>query len=250
MCAVKSSVARVDGGNGQLPVVAGLPDAPQHRGPWPAAVRIGQGALIDDDVRLGSETGSSRSKAIEIGKGARIRGGSQVHSGVRAGDRLETGRNVSIGEDTVIGEDCRIATNTIIESDCRIGDRVRIDANCFIARFTTIQDDVTIAPGVCLANDPHPGSQDHACMRGPTIERGAQIGMNATVLPFITIGERSSVGAGSVVTREVPAAMVVAGNPARVLKSVTQITCPLDLEEGEYLRSPSGSGAEGIPAQN
>jgi acetyltransferase-like isoleucine patch superfamily enzyme len=210
------------------------------RGPWPTEVRVGQGALIDDDVHLGTDTGSSGSKAIEIGKGARIRGGSQVRSGVRIGDRLETGRNVSIGEDTVIGEDCHIATNTIIESDCQVGDRVNIGANCFIGQFTTIQDDVSIAPGVCLANDPHPGSKNHACMRGPTIEHGVQIGMNATILPFVTLGERSVVGAGSVVTREVQAGLVVVGNPARVLKSVTQITCPLDLEKGDYQRSRSG----------
>src|SRR6266481_3102861 len=101
--------------------------------------------------------------------------------------------------------------------------------------FTTIEDDVTIGPGVGLANDPHPGSENHACMRGPTIERGAQIGMNATILPFVTIGQRSVVGAGSVVTRAVPAELVVAGNPARVLKSVSQVTCPLDLQPGEYL---------------
>lgn len=219
---------------------------------WPADVRIGQGTLIDDEVRLGSEAVVPGSKGIEIGKGARIRGGSQVHHGVRIGDRLEMGHNVSIGKDTIIGEDCHIANNTIIESDCRVGDRVRIEANCFISRFTTIEDDVTIAPGVCLANDPHPGSEHHACMRGPTIERGAQIGMNATILPFVTIGERSVVGAGSVVTHEVPAALVVAGNPARVLKSVTQISCPLDLQEGEYQRGgDSGdSVGNGVPAQN
>lgn len=243
-------MARVDGGDGKLTLVKRAADAPGDRGPWPAEVRVGQGALIDDDVRLGSETGSSRSKAIEVGKGARIRGGSQVQSGVRIGDRLETGRNVFIGEDTVIGEDCRIATNTIIESDCQVGDRVHIDANCFIARFTTIQDDVTLAPGVCLANDPHPGSENHACMRGPTIERGVQIGMNATILPFVTVGERSVVGAGSVVTREVPPALVVVGNPARVLKSVTQISCPLDIKEGEYQRTKPASGGDGVPAQN
>jgi acetyltransferase-like isoleucine patch superfamily enzyme len=247
---MKSSVARVQGSNGEPPVVEGTGDAQGRRGPWPAEMRVGQGALIDDDVRLGSETASSRSKGIEIGKDARVRGGSAIHAGVRIGDRLDVGRNVFIGENTVIGQDCHIASNTIIESDCHLGDRVRIDANCFIARFTTIQDDVTLAPGVCLANDPHPGSEDHACMRGPTIERGAQIGMNATILPFVTIGERSVVGAGSVVTREVPAAMVAAGNPARVLKSVTQITCPLDLEEGEYLRARPGSGGDGVPAQN
>lgn len=213
-------------------------------------MRVGQGTLIDDDVRLGSEADASRSKGIEIGKSAKIRGGSTIHDGARIGDRLETGRNVSIGEDTVIGEDCRISNNTIIESDCHLGDRVRIEANCFIARFTTIEDDVTIAPGVCLANDPHPGSENHACMRGPTIERGAQIGMNATILPFVTIGERSVVGAGSVVTHEVPAALVVVGNPARVLKSVAQISCPLDLQEGDYQRPRSGSVEDRVPAQN
>ena len=216
---------------------------------WPADVQIGQGTLIDDDVRLGSDVALPGSKRIEIGKGARIRGGSQVQPGVRIGDRLEMGRNVSIGKDTIIGEDCRIGSNTIIESDCHVGDRVRIEANCFISRFTTIEDDVTLAPGVCLANDPHPGSENHACMRGPTIERGAQIGMNATVLPFLTIGERSVVGAGSVVTHEVPAALVVAGNPARVLKSVTQISCPLDIQEGEYQRGDD-SVNNGVPAQN
>jgi acetyltransferase-like isoleucine patch superfamily enzyme len=73
-------------------------------------------------------------------------------------------------------------------------------------------------------------------MRGPTIERGAQIGMNATILPFVTIGQRSVVGAGSVVTTAVPAELVVAGNPARVLKSVSEVTCPLDLRHGEYLQ--------------
>ena len=69
--------------------------------------------------------------------------------------------------------------------------------------------------------------------------RGAQIGMNVTILPFVTVGERSLVGAGSVVTRSVPAGLVVVGNPARVLKSVTQVACPLDLPEGDYLGRPS-----------
>jgi len=82
-------------------------------------------------------------------------------------------------------------------------------------------------------------------MRGPTIERGAQIGMNATILPFVTIGQRSVVGAGSVVTSAVPAELVVAGNPARVLKSVAQVTCPLDLRQGEYLRVPQPEAIAG-----
>jgi acetyltransferase-like isoleucine patch superfamily enzyme len=206
-------------------------------------VRIGQGSLIDDEVRLGGERVHGAPRPIEIGKGARIRDGSTIDDGARIGDHFETGQNVFIGEDTVIGDGCHIGNNTIIEAGCTLGDRVRIQANCYVAAFTTIEDDVTIGPGVGLANDPHPGSEDHACMRGPTIERGAQIGMNATILPFVTIGQRSVVGAGSVVTRAVPPELVVAGNPARVLKSVSQVSCPLDLELGEYMQNaPADEG--------
>jgi acetyltransferase-like isoleucine patch superfamily enzyme len=203
--------------------------------PLAAHVVLGAGTLIDDGVRLGNDPTRPPARAIRIGRDARIRSGSEIADGVRIGDRLDIGHNVFVGEDTIIGDDCHIANNTTIEAGCTLGDRVRIQANCYVAAFTTIEDDVTIAPGVGLANDPHPGSEDHSCMRGPTIERGAQIGMNATILPFVTVGQRSVVGAGSVVTTAVPAELVVAGNPARVLKSVSQVTCPLDLRDGEYL---------------
>ena len=229
-------------GNGRVPsVLAMRAGSPAQR--WASHIRIGRGALIDDDVRLGGGRAQGASHPIEIGRDARIRGGSMIDDGVRIGDRLETGHNVFIGEDTVIGDDVHIENNTIIEAGCTLGDRVRVQANCYAAAFTTIEDDVTIGPGVGLANDPHPGSENHACMRGPTIERGAQIGMNATILPFVTIGQRSVVGAGSVVTRPVPAELVVAGNPARVLKSVSQVTCPLDLQPGEYLCGPDATVA-------
>jgi acetyltransferase-like isoleucine patch superfamily enzyme len=225
-------------------VIAMRPDPRGDR--WPSHVRIGQGTIIDDDVRLGGEHATGASHPLQIGRDARIRAGSSIDDGVRIGDRFETGHNVVVGEDTVIGDDCHIEHNTVIEVGCTLGDRVRVQANCYVAAYTTIEDDVTIGPGVGLANDPHPGSVNHACMRGPTIERGAQIGMNATILPFVTVGQRSVVGAGSVVTRPVPAELVVAGNPARVLKSTRQVTCPLDLRPGEYL---DGSSETTAPAR-
>ena len=212
---------------------------------FPPGVRVGPGALIDDDVSLGERTGRpGRSRGLEIGRGARIRSGSAVHDGVRIGDRLETGRHVVIRADTTIGDEFRVWDNTLIDAGCTIGDRVQIHANCYIAQLTTIGDEVNIGPGVCLVDDPHPGSATHLCMRGPTIGRGAQIGTNATIFPFVTIGERSLVSPGSVVSRSVPAGLVVAGNPARVLKSVAKVTCPLDVEEGHYLGSPRGSCEE------
>jgi acetyltransferase-like isoleucine patch superfamily enzyme len=204
-------------------------------------VGIGQGGIIDDNVHLGGGHAHGAPRPIEIGRDARIRGCSTIDDGARIGDRFETGHNVFIGEDTVIGDDCHIENNTIIEAGCTLGDRVRVQANCYVAAFTTIEDDVTIGPGAGLASDPHPGSENHSCMRGPTIERGAQIGMNVTILPFVTIGQRSVVGAGSVVTEAVAAELVVAGNPARVLKSVSQVTCPLDLKLGEYMRGEDGA---------
>ena len=233
-------------GNGAPTFLANAADVPGDQRRW-ALATIGQGALIDDDVRLGSASGRAESRPIAIGRDARIRSGSAIDDGVHIGDRLETGRNVSIGADSVVGDDCQIADNTIIQEACVVGARVRVAANCVITSFTTIGDDVAIAPGACLANDPHPGSDMHACMRGPTIERGAQIGMNATILPFVTIGERAVVGAGAVVTRDVPAELVVAGNPARVLKSISEISCPLDLVEGEYLRPPTRRNGGTLP---
>ena len=206
-----------------------------------AAFVHGPGTIIDDDVRMGSGLGERASVAIRIGDRARIRGASEISDGVRIGDRFDAARGVVVGERTVIGDDCHVASNTVIGADCAIGDRVTLDASCYVSRFSTIEDDVLLSPGVCLASDPHPGTAGHLCMRGPTIKRGAQIGTNATILPFVTIGERSLVGAGSVVTHDVPEGMVVVGNPARILKPVDRITCPLDLEAGHYLQQTAAT---------
>ena len=202
----------------------------------PPDVVLGRGCLIDDNVILGARPGRPlRQPTLRLGRRAIVRSGSVLYAGSEVGDGFETGHNVVVREDNTIGADVKVWNNSVIDYGCTIGDRVKIHSNCYVAQFTTIEDDVFIAPGVSLANDPHPGSATHLCMRGPTIKAGAQIGMNATLLPFVIIGERSLVGAGAVVTRDVPPGVVVVGNPARVLKPVSEVTCPLDLAEGEYL---------------
>jgi len=126
-----------------------------------------------------------------------------------------------------IGSHTSIWNNTTIDYGCVIGDRVKIHCNIYVAQFTTIEDDVFLAPGVTIANDPHPICTK--CMQGPTIRRGARIGVNVTLLPLITIGENALVGAGSVVTADVPAGMLVAGNPARIVGPVDSCECPFGI---------------------
>lgn len=206
-----------------------LPEIPAH-------VKLGEPRHLDEDVRLGYPTGRSGvSPELEIGPGAFLRSGTVVYQGSRIGAGLQTGHNVVIREENEIGEGFQVWNNTVIDYGCRIGRDVKIHANCYVAQFTEIGDGVFLAPGVTIANDPHPGCPQSAeCMKGPTIEDGARIGVNVTILPMVRIGARSLVGSGAVVTRDVPPDSVVYGNPARVRGSIYDLGCPVDLRERPY----------------
>jgi len=203
---------------------------------FPQHVRLGQARHIDPGVLLGYETGR-RDVPTEllIGEGAHLRSGTVIYQGSRIGCRLETGHNVVIREQNEIGDGFQAWNNTVVDYGCKIGHGVKIHANCYIAQYTEIGDGAFLAPGVTIANDPHPGCPQSAeCMRGPIIEAGAQIGVNVTILPMIRIGERALVGSGAVVTKDVPPGVVVYGNPARVERSIYELGCPANLRERPY----------------
>lgn len=131
-----------------------------------------------------------------------------------------------------IGDDCKIGTFVEIQRGAKIGKRVKISSHSFICEGVTIEDEVFIGHGVMFINDRYPRSttQDGKLqevadwtLEETLVKTRASIGSNATVLCGVTIGSQAIVGAGSVVTRDVPDGAVVAGNPARFLRWVTEI---------------------------
>jgi acetyltransferase-like isoleucine patch superfamily enzyme len=197
-------------------------------------VFLGDGYAVEPGVILGYLPGRRIANvALSIGPGARIRSGTVIYAGSTIGAGLETGHNVVIREENTIGDDLSIWNNSTIDYGCAIGDNVKIHCNVYLAQFTTLEGEVFLAPGVIIANDPHPVCG--LCMRGPTIKRGARIGVNVTLLSHVTIGEGALIGAGSVVTRDIPAYTVAYGNPARALKSVEELLCPFGQVERPYV---------------
>ena len=129
-----------------------------------------------------------------------------------------------------IGDDTRIGCFVEIQKGVKIGARCKISSHSFICEGVTIEEQVFIGHGVMFTNDRRPkavnaagelqGEDDWQCQR-TLVRRGASIGSGVTILGGITIGENAMVGAGSVVTRDVPAGATVAGNPARVMPSAS-----------------------------
>jgi acetyltransferase-like isoleucine patch superfamily enzyme len=160
---------------------------------------------------------------------------SQGQGWLRIAPDVRMGKNVRIVDfvnlyGCEIGDDVKIGTFVEIQKGARIGHRCKISSHTFICEGVTLEDEVFIGHNVTFINDRYPRSTngngqlqseaDWACI--PTlVKRGASIGSGATVLCGITIGENAIIGAGSVVTRDVAANTVVAGNPAKVIKSVS-----------------------------
>jgi acetyltransferase-like isoleucine patch superfamily enzyme len=179
---------------------------------------------LDDDVVLGYPASRQSDPRLVLGPGARIRSGTVLYAGSRIGSRFETGHHVVVREQNRVGDDVSVWSNTVIDYGCVVGDRVKIHCNCYVAQFTEIEHDAFLAPGVIIANDLFPGFEDSArVMRGPSIGAGAQIGVNATILPYVRIGEGAIIGAGSVVTRDVPDHTIAYGVPAVPMRDVRDL---------------------------
>ena len=136
-----------------------------------------------------------------------------------------------------IGDETKIGAFVEIQKSARIGQRCKISSHTFICEGVTIEDHVFVGHGVVFINDSYPRATtatgdlqtaDDWKVESTVVKKGASIGSGATILSNLTIGERAIVGAGSVVTRDVPPDTIVAGNPARVLRAIDNATGDLD----------------------
>lgn len=126
-----------------------------------------------------------------------------------------------IFENAIIGENCNICAHTLIENDVVIGNNVTIKSGVFLWDGIRIEDDVFIGPNATFTNDVMPRSKIYPdTFSRILVKKGASIGANATILPGITIGRRAMVGAGAVVTKDVPDGAIVVGNPATITRYI------------------------------
>lgn len=200
-------------------------------------VKIGKDAVIEDFVVIGHPPRGKKDGNLPtiIGEGAVIRSGTVIYAGNKIGKNFQTGHNVTVRELNIIGDDVSIGSLSCLEHRMKIGNGVRIHSQVFIPEYSELRDGCWLGPNVVLTNAPHPlCPKVKECLKGPTVEERAKIGANSTILPGVIIGKDSLIGAGSVVVKDIPAASVVAGNPAKVIKKVGDLTCKHKLVKRPY----------------
>lgn len=181
--------------------------------------------------RLASKATRRKAKAPAVAASASV----ATMPNQQIAPNVKLGRNVRIFGFTnlygcEVGDDSKVGTFVEIQKGAKVGRRCKISSHTFICEGVHIEDEVFVGHGVTFINDRLPratngagalqGESDWVCV--PTrVKRGASIGSGATLLCGVTIGERAVVGAGSVVTKDVPAGAIVAGNPARVLRMIS-----------------------------
>ena len=194
-------------------------------------VRVLEHAVVGKQPSLGARSTAKREPLppTVIGDGTIVSTGAIVFAGSQIGARCIVGDQSCIRERVTMADDCILGRGSLIENDTTVGAGSRIQADAYLTAYSTLEGDVFIAPCVVTTNDNFMGRTEKRkeLMKEPTIRRGARIGGGAILCPGVEIGEEAFVGAGAVVTKDVPPRVIVVGSPARVLRDVD----PAELRE-------------------
>jgi UDP-2-acetamido-3-amino-2,3-dideoxy-glucuronate N-acetyltransferase len=188
-------------------------------------VRIDDGAVVGKAPMRAANSAVTKEQQLPparigdnciIGTGAVIYRGCEVGRKVLVADLATLRENVTVGDFTIVGR------GVAIENFCKIGRYVKLETNVYITAYSELEDRVFVAPCVATSNDNFIGRTEERFkhFKGVTVRRGGRIGVNATILPGITIGEDALVAAGALVTKDVPPRKIVAGVPARIFRDV------------------------------
>lgn len=200
-------------------------------------VTVHEGTAIGNDVRLddgcvlgkvpmcSAASATTRNEQLLpaiIGHGCLVGTHAVVYRGATIADGVLLADFATVRENTSIGMLSIIGRGVAVENYVQIGSRCKIETGAYITAMSTIGDLCFVAPEVTFTNDNYLGRSEERFkhFRGVTMERGARIGANATVLPGLSIGADAVVAAGAVVTKNVPPGMLVMGSPARVVRPV------------------------------
>jgi acetyltransferase-like isoleucine patch superfamily enzyme len=194
-----------------------------------AGTVIGPGCVIEDGVVLGKRPRLARHSTAPRGElpglalaervtvccGAIVFAAARIDAEVILGDQSFVRERASVGAGSVIGR------GSVVDPGVRVGRRARIQTDVYLTQGSVVEDDVFVGPGVCTTNDDTMSRHDPGYeLRGATLRRACRVGGAAVLVPGVEVGEEAFVGAGAVVTRDVPPRSLVVGSPARELRRV------------------------------
>lgn len=187
-----------------------------------ALVQLPPDAEVGPQAWLGC--GPEGAKPTTFGPGAKIRSHTVIYWGNRIGARFATGHGALVREENEIGNDVSIGSHSVVEHHVRIADRVRLHTGVFVPEFSVLEEGAWLGPHCVVTNARYPLSpRAKETLQGCHIGPRAKIGANVTLLPGVRIGADALIGAGSVVTKDVPAGEVWAGVPARRVSRIADI---------------------------
>ena len=177
---------------------------------------IGAGTLIEPDVMVGFRYHKDCGSA-SVGNDGILRKGTIIYGDVTVGDYFQTGHYTVIRAKVEMGDYCTVLNHSTLEGLIRFGDGVRIMSHVYIPSRTRFGNNVFVGPGVTFLNERQPGRVEvMSTPKGATIEDDVMIGGGCTISPEITIGERSFIASGAVVTKDIPPRSFVVGVPGRI----------------------------------